>query len=1495
MPAFGVVTSSTSPSLTSASASASFSTGRSPSLSAAATTTSPVAMTPTAPIAFSNHHHTTTVGGTPVGVPPATLDRKPLPVTPFIPVSPPVPPPRDNLCPRSHRHLKGLLNQCLQEAYLAKGPWPAALLDVALQIATDVSFVVETLAMQRKAAAGMGRGSGGGGAKAVHHHYIRILTFADGRPEDSHYIPGPPADDTLPLANNFPTDTHTTTTPPPSAPSSPLPSPPPTPTPPTATTTDNTQSSYAITGRLAELGGTIVLKGVPERDARILERIMDLVAFAVCHLKLEMHLVADHFVERPNAPCTFSSIKDEPDAGKRGDGGGFISAMTAGGAAGAGFRKSFLDGVKQRPLVQAFLNWVKGGKAEEDDAQATEADSLSVPDAMMSQRRHSSVGQRPSSGDLGFAQQLSPPDLSAAGRSHSSLGFGGANGTASAGMAGSNRFERSIRQIEDTLISCSPDVFLPAPYLMLRLRDEEVKERVEREEKDLQEAAAAAAAAAAASASGKADGSPPKFSEWAMAASPVKRANHSRYTSQVAKISADSKTGLQYYMTNNNSIVGITRHQSITFSYSFYWSVHSSIPCQPPKILTVEYYQKGGEFEDKTLGEYVELLCSNARGLCPDPSCGRSMTGHTITYTHNVSRVSVTVEDCPPEFGPVPDDRALYCWTTCRECGARTDVVPLSDASWYFSFAKYLELLCYSRAFVPAQLCEHVKVGDAAARAAMRRYFRRGSRVVAIGYEAVDLFEMRVPKIQVMPEHLLPERIPPPLPAKSDGADPFELGGGATPSPTAGMVASPAGSGGASRASSGSSSTLVASASPSTRLGGATPDLASLGATLLNNLYYPGNNASRNSSPEPGNGVGHAAGSSSPVAAGSANGVSRIGSDGDASGVGAVSLVPYLEDGTPNPNYAGASALPPLPQPYPFGLDQTADRLLDACRLDVLYFYGSLKDHLRALEVATGAEAVARDEGTPEQVRCQAALRDMCRVYADEEQRLYELVRAFAGRPDRLNNVRRCIAERCSEAVVAVEAWQKANAPVGRVQPAWFVPEYCGQKTCHIYPDSFVVVREDEPTSIVAFGLTCNEYLEEIARLEREHRSPAGRDASAANGEESTGATGGANGTGSGSGSPTLSAAVGSGAAGGLNAASAAAMAVAQAASAAAAAADLARWESMDDYRIRVKVFSHEQSAAAPKQHIKIRFAEGKSIFVCTVYYAEQFENLRRRCNVTGPYVQSLLRCSAWNATGGKSRAVFFKTHDDQLVVKQLASNWTLVEKDALLKFAPLYFDYMSNSDKNPTVLAKIFGFYTIKQKNMVTGVTSELDILVMDHLFANVKISRKFDLKGVPDRHSVSKRSTSSTSNNGATEDTEVGWDGDWVDGRYRSLLMLHGHSKKIIQDSVRNDTLFLASANVMDYSLLVGVNDEKKELIVGIVDFIGPFTWFKRIENRGKTTLRGKDVCTVLPPEQYGERFRKAMDQYFLMVPDKWIKIPGQDNNGQGQRPRKRLPPVL
>ena len=43
--------------------------------------------------------------------------------------------------------------------------------------------------------------------------------------------------------------------------------------------------------------------------------------------------------------------------------------------------------------------------------------------------------------------------------------------------------------------------------------------------------------------------------------------------------------------------------------------------------------------------------------------------------------------------------------------------------------------------------------------------------------------------------------------------------------------------------------------------------------------------------------------------------------------------------------------------------------------------------------------------------------------------------------------------------------------------------------------------------------------------------------------------------------------------------------------------------------------------------------------------------------------------------------------------------------------------------------------------------------------------------------------------------------------------------HSKRILRGALLHDTRFLADINVMDYSLVVGVDSQNSELVVGIV----------------------------------------------------------------------------
>ena len=77
-------------------------------------------------------------------------------------------------------------------------------------------------------------------------------------------------------------------------------------------------------------------------------------------------------------------------------------------------------------------------------------------------------------------------------------------------------------------------------------------------------------------------------------------------------------------------------------------------------------------------------------------------------------------------------------------------------------------------------------------------------------------------------------------------------------------------------------------------------------------------------------------------------------------------------------------------------------------------------------------------------------------------------------------------------------------------------------------------------------------------------------------------------------------------------------------------------------------------------------------------------------------------------------------------------------------------------------------------------------------------------------------------------------------------------------------NDTLFLARQNVMDYSLMIAIEESKKELVVGIVDCIRTYTLDKKLETWIKQQSfagGGRNRPTITSPKEYKSRFREAM----------------------------------
>ncbi|XP_046701908.1 1-phosphatidylinositol 3-phosphate 5-kinase isoform X9 [Silurus meridionalis] len=379
-----------------------------------------------------------------------------------------------------------------------------------------------------------------------------------------------------------------------------------------------------------------------------------------------------------------------------------------------------------------------------------------------------------------------------------------------------------------------------------------------------------------------------------------------------------------------------------------------------------------------------------------------------------------------------------------------------------------------------------------------------------------------------------------------------------------------------------------------------------------------------------------------------------------------------------------------------------------------------------------------------------------------------------------------------------------------------------------------IAVCEREPSSIIAFALSCKEYKTALEDLSKSSLKSTGEEISQAN---SSGENKIKN-------SPAK-----------LTEGS---------------SSQLGR-SSADTDPLKELEGGDKQKKQTANPHIELQFSDASAKFYCRIYYAEEFHKMREEVmeSTDEDFVRSLSHCVNWQAQGGKSGAVFYATEDDRFILKQMPR----LEVQSFLDFAPHYFTYITGAvqQKRPTALAKILGVYRIGYKNSQNNTEKKLDLLVMENLFYGRKMAQVFDLKG-------SLRNRNVKTDQGKESCEVVLLDENLLKLVHDNPLYIRSHCKAILRAAIHSDAYFLSSHLIIDYSLLVGRDDTSDQLVVGIIDYIRTFTWDKKLEMVVKSTgiLGGQGkMPTVVSPELYRARFCEAMDKYFLMVPDHWTGL--------------------
>ena len=292
-----------------------------------------------------------------------------------------------------------------------------------------------------------------------------------------------------------------------------------------------------------------------------------------------------------------------------------------------------------------------------------------------------------------------------------------------------------------------------------------------------------------------------------------------------------------------------------------------------------------------------------------------------------------------------------------------------------------------------------------------------------------------------------------------------------------------------------------------------------------------------------------------------------------------------------------------------------------------------------------------------------------------------------------------------------------------RSASGWTPLDYPINAGDHIFVDKDVVVREDEPSSLIAFTLQSEHYKAKLEEIRQQGQ--ANKSSKNFSDPEKMASSSDKDGT-----------------------------------------HDICE-DGVDQAEVETSLLR------ATGTHLAYSFVDASARMQCKIFFAEQFDAVRRKCGVADRIVESLSRCLKWDSKGGKTKSVFLKTLDDRLVLKSLSP----IETQAFLRFAPAYFNIMSEAlfHDLPSVIAKMLGFYQIVIKNPATGTEIKWDVLVMENLFYDRSPTRIFDLKG-----SMRNRKIQSTG-----EQNEVLLDENMVEFIYESPLFVREVSSSHISPS--------------------------------------------------------------------------------------------------------------
>nr|XP_019960799.1 PREDICTED: 1-phosphatidylinositol 3-phosphate 5-kinase isoform X3 [Paralichthys olivaceus] len=818
----------------------------------------------------------------------------------------------------------------------------------------------------------------------------------------------------------------------------------------------------------------------------------------------------------------------------------------------------------------------------------------------------------------------------------------------------------------------------------------------------------------------------------------------------------------------------------VLFSSSSAQSNNAPNPCVSPWIVTMEFYGKN----DLSLGIFLERYCFRPSYQCPSMFCETPMVHHIRRFVHGSGCVQIVLKELD---SPVPGyQHTILNYSWCRICKQVTPVVPLSNDSWSMSFAKYLELRFYGHQYTRranAEPCGHSMHKD------YHQYFSYNQMVASFSYTSVRLLEICLPRPKIFIRNMGPSKSS----LQQDLKD-FSL-----------------------------KVTQVYLAIDDRLTSLKTDTFSKTREEKMEDLFAQKDmeEAELRSWIEKLQARLQVCGVDSPQQLQAVLESLVMKKQGLCEML--QSWNSRLQDLFQQEKGRKRLSVPPSPGRH---RQTTADDSKSALESSPrnpspVVQNGEKEDRLLSAMPSSSTSSLLPSPGDPgaEPMTPGPSFTEQDSVSIPED--------VFDGHL--LGSTDSQVKEKSTmKAILANFLPGNSYNPI----PFPFDPD----KHYLMYEHERVpiAVCEREPSSIIAFALSCKEYktaLDDLSKVSNAGGDEAPQVVSSAESRVKS--------------SPARPGSE--------------------------SASSLQSRSSMDADPLKDADLTDKQKKQTLNPHIELQFSDANAKFYCRIYYAEEFHKMREEImeSAEEDFVRSLSHCVNWQARGGKSGAVFYATEDDRFILKQMPR----LEVQSFLDFAPHYFTYITGAvqQKRPTALAKILGVYRIGYKNSQNNTEKKLDLLVMENLFYGRKMAQVFDLKG-------SLRNRNVKTDSGKESCEVVLLDENLLKLIHDNPLYIRSHCKAILRAAIHSDAYFLSSHLIIDYSLLVGRDDATNQLVVGIIDYIRTFTWDKRLEMVVKSTgiLGGQGkMPTVVSPELYRARFCEAMDKYFLMVPDHWTGL--------------------